>query len=379
MRNRSFIFLASLTLGCLPNGAMPTPNTAPLTAIKTIPVGQSPHGMAAAGGFVYNSNSGSGTVSVIDTATDQVVKEITPPHGHPGYAKAFHDGRHVLILDESRLLVIDPNKNHQIVQTVQLGEHPDRVAISDDDQRVLVSQVDSQVLVLTFSSDRSLPPTRQEFAVGSLAGDGHAHRAAWLAGDWAIVPNSADQTASLINLTAGTVRHEAVGNDPGPVGLGLFNGRATVGIVGNKASHTFTFLDLAGGASTTISAGGQTPTDMAMDVDHGRAFVTLAGTNEVAVLDYATKSLLNRIPVGKRPVHIFRAPALGDAHGHSHELWVGNDDGASVSVIDTDSLAVKATLATGNGHHKMAFANDKVYVSNLTDGTVSVIDRKHMP
>jgi len=32
-------------------------------------------------------------------------------------------------------------------------------------------------------------------------------------------------------------------------------------------------------------------------------------------------------------------------------------------------------ITVGNGHHKMAFTATKAYVSNITDNTVSVIDR----
>jgi YVTN family beta-propeller protein len=121
-----------------------------------------------------------------------------------------------------------------------------------------------------------------------------------------------------------------------------------------------------------------------IDEEQGLAYVTMAGSNDVAVVDYIRNRLALRVPVGVRPVHIYMAPDLPPAkyqvlHGlGTHEAWIGNDGGDSVSVIDGATLKVRATVAVGKGHHKMAFWGDKAYVSNLTDNTVSVIDRRQV-
>src|SRR5262249_27248593 len=61
-------------------------------------------------------------------------------------------------------------------------------------------------------------------------------------------------------------------------------------------------------------------------------------------------------------------------------LWVGNNAAeagdSGVTVIDTASLKPVGFIATGAGHHEIAFTADSRYafVSNRNDGTVSVID-----
>src|SRR5205085_1670252 len=135
------------------------------------------------------------------------------------------------------------------------------------------------------------------------------------------------------------------------------------------------------GERTTLSDVGQAPTDMVTDPELHRAFVSMAGTNTVAVIDYMTKQVLARIPVGSRPVHTAMAPVLPAASGStgtagaysvadhavalSHEIWVANDSGDSVSVIDGQAMRVKATIAVDKGHHKLAFSGSKAYVSNI--------------
>lgn len=376
-RHASNLFLALLLAGCALPGTPAAIAGATHTAARQIPVGASPHGMAAAGGFVYNANTGDGTVSVIDAATDAVVKTLPFEGGTPGYLKSTHDATHLLALDTKRelLLVIDPAQDHHVLQTVPLGHGPDKLLVSEDDRRVLVSLAgEPKALSLEFGEGLGAPPTRREFAVGTVAGEGgHRHRAMGYAHGWVVVPSSGENHVQLIDCEAATVMTVEDGNEPAAVAIGPADGKAGVAIVGNKASHTVTLYDLPSGEKTTLAGVGLSPTDIAVDAALGRAFVTMAGSNEVAAIDYRGKKFLGKLPVGRRPVHVYHAPALPE--GAAHELWVGNDDGGTVSVIDGEALRVIATVATGEGHHKMAFAGRKAYVSNIKDATVSVVDR----
>jgi YVTN family beta-propeller protein len=359
-----------------------------LQPLKQITVGKTPHGMTAANGFIYNSNQGAASISVIDPATDTVVKEIPVADGTPGYTKAFHDGKHVLTLDRKNgnLLVIDPAKDHQVIQTISVGLGPDRVLIDEDDKTVMVALTDESKLVqFTFDADRAKVPARKDLAVGSVAPAQSKHRSIDFKHGWAMSPNSGENNISLVNLSAGTTQTVMAGNSPGPVGIGTAAEQAVAALVGNAASNTISLFDLPSYEQTTLSDVGLSPTEMTFDAQLRRAYVTMAGSNDVAVIDYVGKKLIGRVPAGKRPVHIFMAPPMPSAAAYhvaadgtqalSHEIWVGNDDGGSVTVFDGDTLRVKATIMTGNGHHKMAFVGTKAYVSNLIDGTVSVVDR----
>ncbi|MEB3195987.1 MAG: hypothetical protein VKP62_02180 [Candidatus Sericytochromatia bacterium] len=377
-----------------------TPQAAPisaglsLSALKQIPVGKSPHGIGAGHGFIYNSDTGAAQLSIIDTKTQAVVKTLPFGAGNPGYVKPFHDGHHFLVADtkQGQLRVIDPAKDHQTLQTIAVGAGMDRLVISDDDRDVYISLTgEPKVVRLRFSADRAAAPQREEFAVGGVAGEQFKHRAIAVEAGWLVAPNSADNDVSLIDLASKAAQRVGGGNNPGPVAIGTQAGKAVAAVVGFKASNAIGLYDLPAGKLTRLDEVGQTPSDVGVDASLGRAYVTMSGSNEVAVIDYVAKRLVGRVPVGKRPVHIYLAPALqaaaeddGHAHAHyrlqaagaaSHEWWVGNDDGGSVTVFDGESLRVKATIATGAGHHKMAFWGNFAYVSNLTDNTVSVVDR----
>lgn len=137
-------------------------------------------------------------------------------------------------------------------------------------------------------------------------------------------------------------------------------------------------------------------------------FINLGSTNQVAALDPVgdTTTFRKFIPVGQRPVHINRDP-------EGSRIWVQNDSDpttgidtvtaacnmaqtGSVSVIQNHGTAghddeeeevnageVLATICVGKGHHKAAFSTPtatdasiplRTFISNIIDGTISVID-----
>ena len=113
--------------------------------------------------------------------------------------------------------------------------------------------------------------------------------------------------------------------------------------------------------------------DWAKTGDQKRLFVTMPLSNKVALVDTETFKVTAEINVGEQP---FRAKLQGD----ERYLWVGNNaskaDQSGVTVIDTVDLKEVAFIATGEGHHEIAFSNDDRYafVSNRDAGTVTVIE-----
>lgn len=351
---------------------------------KVINVGKTPHGMWQANGFVYNSNIGDSSVSIIDTKTDTIVKTIYFDDGKPGYIKSFHDGKNVLITDTKKgeLLVIDSVNDHKIIQRIILGKSPDKIKISEDDKRVFVSLVgEDKIISLKFDSDRSKSPEKKEIKVGNMLSDSE-HRSLALQDDWIATPNIADNDVSLVNLNTGIENRFKDGNNPSVINIGSINNKVSSLIVGNSSSNTVTVFDINSNDKKTLSDIGLSPTDGVTFEKLNRVFITMAGSNEVSVIDYDKKILLTKIPVGKRPVHIYSV--TNDSHhgltikhddGLSDEttLWVGNDSGDSVTLIDPLTMKVKDTISVGKGHHKMAFTNNKAYISNITDNSISVI------
>ncbi len=102
-------------------------------------------------------------------------------------------------------------------------------------------------------------------------------------------------------------------------------------------------------------------------------YVSMPDAGEVAAVDLDTFKVDVNIPAGDTPTRV----AL---QSDQRYLWVGNNATerarSGVTVIDAIERKVVAAIATGSGHHEIAFSKDDRYafVSNRDDGTVSVID-----
>lgn len=83
--------------------------------------------------------------------------------------------------------------------------------------------------------------------------------------------------------------------------------------------------------------------------------------------------VIETIDAGVRPTRV----ALP---GEGRHLWIGNDadgdEAGGVTIVDTRSLKVAAHIASGKGHHELAFSEDGLfgYVSNREKGSVTVVD-----
>ncbi len=115
------------------------------------------------------------------------------------------------------------------------------------------------------------------------------------------------------------------------------------------------------------------PADWVKARDGRRLYVTLPGAGQLAVIDMEKFKTIATLNVGLKPTRV----AL---HGGGRYLWIGNDADAEetggVTIVDTWSFEIAARVATGKGHHELAFSEDGrfAYVSNREKGGVSIID-----
>src|SRR3954470_4368364 len=103
---------------------------------------------ALAAPFAYVPNERSGTVSVIDTASDEVVATIKTG-GKPRGTAAAPDGRRLYVSDQpsGSLLVVDTAKR-EIAERVPVGASPEGVGVSHDGAWIAVAVEESNSVVL---------------------------------------------------------------------------------------------------------------------------------------------------------------------------------------------------------------------------------------
>jgi cysteine-rich repeat protein/YVTN family beta-propeller protein len=88
-----------------------------------------------------------------------------------------------------------------------------------------------------------------------------------------------------------------------------------------------------------------------------------AGT--VSVIDTSTNSIEATIAVGSFP---YALASFGTG------VYVSNNTDDTVSLIDTTALSVEKTIAVGSGPHAIGVSGTGVYVANENTNTISVID-----
>ena len=151
------------------------------------------------------------------------------------------------------------------------------------------------------------------------------------------------------------------------------------------------------------------PAEVTISKDGDLIFVANTMSNNVTVIDIATKAVLKTIPVGAGPVgawtgsdgvmyvdneagksltliDVASLDTLGiynlgfmpgmAATAPNGELWVTDSENGKLVFFSTGTRTKLGELPTGAGAHAIAFASDGKtgYVSNQTAGTVSVID-----
>jgi len=113
--------------------------------------------------------------------------------------------------------------------------------------------------------------------------------------------------------------------------------------------------------------------EWAKTLDEKFIYVSMPSADKVAVVDLTDFKVKSNIDAGDNPVRIALQP-------DQKYLWVANGevgaDVGGVTVIDVASEAKVAYIATGGGHHELAFSHDSrdAYVSNRDEGSIAVID-----
>ena len=300
---------------------------------------------AKAAPFAYVTNRFSGTVSMINTATNMVVATF-PAGGAPTYVAVSPDGNHLYVTNEgpNTVSVIDTTSNPPaVVATVPVGTFgPSGVVVAPDGTHVYVvitaGGFGNSVKVIDTATNKvvgSPIPVRSEASEIAISPDGtHAY-----------VTNTGDGTVSVIdtatNMVVATV---TVGTSP--AGVAVTPDGAHVYVV-NFGDGTVSVIDTATNkvVGSPIPVG-PTPAAIAITPDGQHAYVTNVNNGsaaDVAVIATSTNTLATTVPLAG-PSVILAGVAVPPDGTH---VYVVNGSDDTVSVIDTATNTVVATVPVG--------------------------------
>ncbi|KGK89148.1 40-residue YVTN family beta-propeller [Desulfosporosinus sp. HMP52] len=308
-------------------------------AQRGTPESQEPAKVQSTKAYVYTADEG-GSISKVDVSTNKVVETIkqegsvhnvqVSPNGKILGATLVPEGSMSSMSGDAHMemkgiaLFLDTS-NDQLIKKVEVGEHPAHIDFTND-------------------------------------------------GKYALVTNNESNNVSVIDLSSYQVI-KTIGTGNGPHGFRISKD-SKFAYVANLGSDTISVLDLIVFKEVTKIKVGKTPITTAVTSDGKTMFASVNAENSLAMVDLATKKI-DKIAVGTGPAQIY-------LQSDDKNIFVANQGteqkpSNSVSKIDLATRQVVATIETGKGAHGLVVTTDNkyVFVTNMYDDTISVIDNNN--
>jgi YVTN family beta-propeller protein len=286
----------------------------------------------------YVPNEGSGTVTVIDTATDKPsAKSPLPQHGTLGKklrgVALDLSGRTLFVVDALRNVVLAVDTATGVVKKIL----PDilsaeGIQLSPDGKTVTACAERSNEAIFIDVASLS-----EAFRV-KIQGNNPEHCVYSPDGKWLLTSNEISRSIDVIDV-AGRRSVATIKTAGAPRGMGFLPDGKTVFVADETSGNVDVVATLSWRIIKSIPIGVR-PAGIAVRADGARVYATAGGSGTVAVIDPKTNAVIATVPVGKRPWNM----ALT---ANSAKLYVANGRSNSVSVIDTAANAVVRTLTVG--------------------------------
>jgi YVTN family beta-propeller protein len=308
------------------------PGFAVPTVAETVSVGGSPNYIQVApnGQFAYITNPGSRTVTVLNTATDQVSGTIAIPQGQPQAVSFSSDSRTAYV-------------------SVYGGHSAPVIVFIDTAARKVTAAV----------------PVDNHEPGPSATSPG---------GVFLYVPNHnmaqggpGDDLLDVIDLaTHKMIQSIPVKANPHWAVVDSKTGRL---YVTNHQSALVTVLDAHTNQIITTIQTGETPHSEALSPDGSRLAVTSYNGNAVFLINTATDQMIKQITVGKEPLDITYSP-------DGRYLFTANNLDNTVTVIDTANNLVVAEIPTGKGPTSISVLPNgrQAYVTDENSGSIEILN-----
>lgn len=288
-----------------------------------------------------------------------------------------HDALFVVNGGDNTISVIDTERN-ELVDTIRLKDasFPHHLYLNADTSQMVLA-----VPGVDLSMGHSGGAHHPEGAMGAVllldASTGATLRARSLAATnhnaifspdgQEVWTSQATDSGAVLVLDATTLEVKQrvdVGQGPAEV---TFSADGRSAFVANGGSGSVTVIDVDSKTVLDTIEVGQTPVG-AWQGSNGIAYVDNEGSKSLTAIDTVSLEILNTYDLGFTP----GMAALGP----DGEVWVTDADNGAVVLLSASDGSTSAEITTGAGAHGIVFSADGsfAYVSNQSDGTVSVTD-----
>lgn len=290
----------------------------------------------AAAPFAYVPNQKSGTISVIDTASDTVVRTLTGQKQLGNRLQAIdatQDGKTLYVVDaqHDKLFAIDPATDH-VVHSVAIGPQAEGVRLARD-RKMLAVCAEGQNLVLLVD-----PSTFKIDARIKVKGSNPEHCEFTPDDKWLLTSNEGSNDIDVIDL-ATRQSTGVIATSGHPRGAAFLPGTTHV-YIAQEGANAVDVIDIDTRKKLLTIPTALRTAGVTIARDGKRAYTANGGAGSVSVIDTATNKTIKEIPVGKRPWNMALTP-------DGTKLYVANGRSNSVSVIDTRTLNVIKEIPVG--------------------------------
>lgn len=249
-------------------------------------------------------------------------------------------------------------------RTITVGDEPAGIALRPGSTELWVTNFGSDSVSVINTVTRTVTQT---FSVG----DGPIELTFNASGSRAYISYYNASAVGVINGSTKAAVGSPIAVDAFPIGIALDEPRNRLLSVGTNANRVIV-IDLLGVAAPVYKTVGTTPNDIVVSPGSGRAYVSNSGSNSISVIRLQNLALdTYQFSVGQLP-----QPTGLALHPTASYLFTANLGDGSVSVIDLEGEGVVSTIDTANGTFDVAMApNGKtLYSVNRASDNVSIID-----
>ncbi|MEA2901520.1 MAG: hypothetical protein QOH36_1407 [Actinomycetota bacterium] len=287
---------------------------------------------------VYVPNSGTGTVSVIDPATFQVVDRYAvgriPHHVTPSWDLSR---LYVNNTEGNSLTVIEP-RSGQPMETIPVTD-PYNLYFTPDGSKAIV--VAERYQRLDFYDPASWTLLKSV----SIPWPGVDHGDFTADGRWFLASTEfSGQVVKVDTETMELAAHVTVGGLPVDVKVAP---DGSVAYVSNQGRHGVSVIDPVSMTEVGFINTARGAHGLNLSRDSKSLYVSNRLDGSITVIDLAARAVSATWKVGG-------SPDMMQVSADGSQLWVSNRYHGSVSVIDTGSGAVLHTIATGSGAHGLS-------------------------
>ncbi len=263
------------------------------TVVKTIPVGSFPYQVAVnqADTFAYVTNSGSNTVSVISTSTNAVVATIAVQFGPMNIALS-PNGKTAYVSNGNSISIINTGTktvttNIPVTNPIGLAVTPNGAflyVVSSSAGNVLVISTLTKAIVATIPVGTNIPIALAISPDGSTA-----YVTNYNANTISVIRTADNTVANTINVSPGPFQ-EAISPD----GRWLYVANYNAG-----GGNVVTAIDTSTQTVTSTIVVGTGPEQVSFSQDGSLAYVANFTTNNLSVINTASRTVVNTITAGK--------------------------------------------------------------------------------